>query len=171
MLAISLQNTSRFMRNKIWYSLVNCKTNEFYTSYVTRYYQWSEWVSNSVLVITTSSSVAAWAVWDELYVVWGVIIGISQLLMLLKPFLLFPKYVKTYSEKNISYQYLSWELEKLWYNYENSLIDESVAFVEYDKIKRELIENDKFPDEVIVIIHKKAQEKAEKKFEIYQNQL
>lgn len=159
------------MRNKIWYSLVHCKTNEFYSSYVTRYYQWAEWILNSILVITTSSSVAAWAIWDEYHLVWGFIIGISQLLMLLKPFLLFPKYVKAYSQKNMSFQHLSWELEKLWYNYENGLVDDGQSFKEYDKIKRELIDNDKFPDEVIVILHKRAQEKAEKKFEMYKNQL
>jgi|SRR5690554_27224 len=159
------------MRNKLWYSLVDCKTNEYYTAFVTRYYQWSEWLTNSFLVITTSSSVAAWAIWDEYYLVWGFIIGISQLIMLLKPFLLFPKYVKAYNEKNISYQYLSWDLEKLWYNYENGLNNNTQAFEEYDKIKRRLIENDKFPDEVIVILHKKALSKAERKFEQFQNQL
>lgn len=159
------------MRNKIWYSLVHCKTNEYYTSNVTKYYQWADWILNSVLVITTSSSVAAWAIWDDLYIVWGVIIGISQLLMLLKPFLLFPKYVKCYSEKNIMLQNISWELEKLWYNYENGIINEQESFQEYDKIKRKLIENDKFPDEVIIIIHDKALTKAENKFELFINQL
>lgn len=159
------------MRNKLWYSLVDCKTNEFYSAHVTRYYQWAEWIINSILVITTSSSVAAWVIWEEYYLIWGVVIGVSQLIMLLKPFLLFPKYIKAYSEKNISYQYLSWDLEKLWYNYEKGGLDDSQALLEFDKIKQRLIENDKFPDEVIVITHNKALSKAEIKFEKFQNQL
>ena len=159
------------MRNKIWYSLVHSKTNEYYSAYVTRYYQWTDWIVNSFLVITTSSSVAAWILWKQFPLVWAIIIAISQLLMLLKPFLLFPKYVKTYNEKNLIFQHLSWELEKLWYNLENSIIDEQKAFDEYDRIKQKLIESDKFPEEVIIITHKKALEKAENKFLSFMNQL
>jgi hypothetical protein len=159
------------MRNKIWYNLVDCKTNEFYSATVTRYYQWAEWILNSFLVVTTSASVAAWAIWKEFYIVWAAIIGLSQVLMLLKPFLLFPKYIKTYSEKNLTYQYTSWELEKLWYNYENGNIDDSQAFKQYDEIKKSLILNDQFPDEVIVITHKKALTKAENRFMQFKNQL
>jgi hypothetical protein len=159
------------MRNKIWYNLVHCKTNEYYTAIVRKYYQWAEWLLNSFLVIATSASVAAWSIWKDLYILWTVIIAASQLLMLLKPFLLFPKYIKTYSEKNISYQNLSWELEKLWFNYENALINEKEAFVEFEKIKRKLIDNDKFPDEVIIITHKKALSKAETKFELFNKQI
>ena len=159
------------MRNKIWYSLVDCKTNEFYTSFVRRYYQWCEWILNSFLVLTTSASVAAWAIWDNLFILWAIIIGISQVLMLLKPFLLFPKYIKVYGDKNMIYQTLTWELEKLWYNYHNDKITEERAYEEYDVIKNKLMENDRFPDEIIIIIHKKALAKAELKTERYLNQL
>lgn len=159
------------MRNKIWYTLVHFKTNEYYASYVRRYYQWAEWLSNSFLVVVTSSSVAGWAIWKDLYVLWSVLIGISQLLMLIKPFLLFPRYIKTYAEKSTSLEYINWELEKLWYKFENKKISESVAFKEYDKIKKKLIEIDRFPDEVIVYTHKKAQLKAEERLDQYLNQL
>jgi len=159
------------MRNKIWYSLVECKTNEYYAAKVTRIYQWAEWISNSFLVITTSSSVAAWAIWTDLYVLWAIIIAISQILMLLKPFLLFPRYIKTYNEKAISYQYLSWELEKLWYNLENNKLNEESAFEQFDKIKQKLIENDRFPDEVILVTHPRSLSHAEKKFERFSKQL
>ena len=151
--------------------MVDCKTNEYYTGMVTRYYQWGEWISNTFLVITTSSGVAAWAIWSDLHLLWAFVIGISQLLVLLKPFLLFPKYIKVYSDKHVTYQYLSWELEKLWYNYENKIIDDTAAFDAYDSLRTKLMDNDKFPQEVIIITHKKALSKAEAKFEDFKNQL
>ncbi len=159
------------MRSKIWYSLVHTKTNEYYTSKVTRYYQWSEWFLNSFLVIATSSGIAAWIIWDSLEFVWIIIIGLSQILTLLKPFLLFPKYVQTYNEKNVLLQQLCWDLEKLWYNFEKNNINEDEAFHEFDKLKKKLIEVDKFPNEVIVITHKKALSQAEEKCNQYINQL
>ena len=90
---------------------------------------------------------------------------------MLKPFLLFPKYIKVYGDKHVTYQYLSWELEKLWYNYENKIVDDMAAFDVYDSLRTKLMDNDKFPQEVIVITHKKALNKAEAKFEDFKNQL
>ena len=149
------------MRNRIWYTLVETKTNEYYTTSVTRFYQLCEWLTNTFLVIATSTSVAAWVTWQKHPLIWILIIGGSQLVTLIKPFLLFPKYVKTYNEKSVALQNIACDLESLWYQFNREKITEDEAEQEYNAIKKRLVENDRFPDEVIVFTHKTSLNKAE----------
>lgn len=80
------------IRRKIWNLLADVKANECYSKLVLKRYQKYDRALNIFLVITTSSSVTAWAIWDHFGMVWGAIIAISQLLTLIKPSFLFQKY-------------------------------------------------------------------------------
>jgi len=159
------------MRNRIWYLLVETKTNEYYAISVTKFYQVCEWLTNTFLVVATSAGVAAWVTWQKHPFLWIVIIGGSQLLTLIKPFLGFPKYVKTYNEKSVALQNIACDLENLWYQIERNKITEEEAERDYNSLKKRIVETDRFPDEVIVFQHTKALIKAENRAESFLSRL
>lgn len=77
-----------------------------------------------VLSITSASSVASWAIWKQLPWLWAIIIGISQLLHIVKPHITFLKNEKDFLEMSFEYELLYLKYEKLWHDYENNKFDE-----------------------------------------------
>lgn len=155
------------IRDKIWYFYVDSKTNEILSSLVMKRYQKWDLAANIFLVITTSSSVAAWTFWKELPVLWALIIGLSQLLTIIKPYFLFPKYIKAFNEKSIQWQHLSLSLEETWFQFNNNLIDEVKAIDRFFELKRQTLTFDNIPDDIIFFNYKNIQFAAENQCEIY----
>ena len=52
-------------------------------------------ILNAFLAITSSASIASWAIWSDYAMVWGCIIAISQVVTALKPIFPFSKHVHT----------------------------------------------------------------------------
>lgn len=148
-------------RSQIWNFLIDSKTNEYLSSFVVKQYQkWDLW-TNVFLVIATSSSIATWAIWGKLPILWATIIAVSQIITLIKPYFLFPKYIKVFYEKKIQWQNLSLELEELWHKYENEIIDKANASNIYFTLRKRCLTFDKVPDDIIFFDFNNLQEKAE----------
>jgi len=150
------------IRNQIWYFFIDSKTNENLSNLLLKRYQKLDLCINILLVLTTSSSVAAWAIWQKFPLLWALLIGISQILTLIKPYFLFHKYIKVFSEKGIQWQYNTLELEKLWYDYNNGIIDDNKASSIYFELRKKCISFDNMPDDIIFFNFNKIQVKAEK---------
>jgi len=155
------------IRDKIWYLLVDSKTNEKYSSLVVKKYQIFDLLLNIFLALATSSSIAAWAIWNKFPALWILIIGISQVLMIVKPYFLFPKYIKVFNEKSIRWQQMTVELEHLWYELNEENIDEKKASKTYFEFKRQILTFDDIPEELIFFHHKKQLTLAENECNLF----
>lgn len=149
------------IRDKIWYFLVDSKTNEVFSNLVVKKYQKLDLITNIFLVFTTSSSIAAWTFWKELPILWALIIGLSQLMTIVKPYFLFPKYIKTFNEKSIQWQHLSLSLEELWFQFNKNRIGEENATERFFELKRQTLSFDNTPDDIVFFNHFNLLTKAE----------
>jgi hypothetical protein len=68
------------------------------------------------LAILSSTSIAAWAVWQQYPMVWAGLIAVSQIITAIKPFLPYKTRIKLLSELNDQIQILSLECEKGWFD-------------------------------------------------------
>jgi hypothetical protein len=126
---------------------------------------------NIFLVLASSSSVAAWAIWKQFPLLWLFIFGISQVLVLIKPYVLFPKYIKVFNEKSIYWQELSTDLEELWHKINFKIIDEQTATDKLFELKRKADGFDNTPDDIIFFNFKRFQKNAEQLVDIYLQKL
>ena len=154
------------IKNKIWYFLVDSVTNEKYAGLIVRKYQKWELASNVFLTLVTSSSIAAWAVWEIYPFLWIIIIAISQILTITKPYFLFPKYIKVFNEKSLHWQHLSVSLEKLWHEYNEGYLNDKEGSDKYFELKTKSLSFDNIPDDLIFFDHNKQHKLAEKFCEI-----
>lgn len=148
-------------RTQIWNFLNDSKTNEYLSSLIVKKYQKLDLYTNIFLVFATSSSIATWAIWKEMPLLWALIIATCQIITLAKPHFLFPKYIKVFYEKNIQWQNLSLEIEELWHKFDNSIIEESEASELYFNLRKRCIAFDKVPEDIIFFDFNKLQNKAE----------
>lgn len=159
------------IRDKIWYFLIDSKTNEKLSGLIVKKYQKMELWSNIFLALATSSSVAAWAFWDKYPSLWILIIGISQVLLITKPYFLFPKYIKVFNEKSIHWQHMSVQLEQLWHELNEKYINDKDASKLYFELKQKSLTFDNVPDDLIFFRHTKLQEEAETECNIFINKV
>jgi len=153
--------TMNEIRDKIWYFLVDSRTNEILSSLIVKKYQKWDLYTNIFLVITTSLSVAAWTIWNIYPTLWALIIGLSQLMTLIKPYFLFPKYIKVFNEKSIRWQHITLELDEIWFGLNNDIIDEKKASTLYFELKKKSLTFDNVPDDIIFFNHNKIHAIAE----------
>lgn len=75
------------MQEKYWKYMVQIKAWIFYLDvYTEDSYRWDR-IINIVVAIASSTSIAAWAIWQKYSFVWSIIIAISQVLTTIKGFL------------------------------------------------------------------------------------
>ena len=149
------------IRDKIWYLLLDTKVNECYSALIVKKYQKLDLFTNVFLVVITSSSVAGWAIWNNIPTLWGALIAISQIITIAKPYFLFPKYIKLFGKKNVLWQKNVLELEELWYHCNSKTYDDDQLVNMYFKIRRNIISFDNVPDDIIFFKHNKEHKRAE----------
>ena len=82
------------MQEKYWKYMVQIKAWIFYLDvYTEDSYRWDR-IINIVVAIASSTSIAAWAIWQKYSFVWSIIIAISQVLTTIKGFLPYSKRLK-----------------------------------------------------------------------------
>lgn len=146
--------------NRIWATFCNMKFKSFVLGLlVSRYQLWDRNI-NIILALTSSGSIAAWAVWQKAPLLWGIIIAISQVIMAIKPFFPYNKLVKELNERNLKIDMLNIEVEDFW-NQSNrgKLTDDKMQelYIKYNKAYAELL---KFPDDLVFSTSKKIESKA-----------
>lgn len=87
--------------------------------------------------------------------------------MIVKPYFLFPKYIKTFNEKSIRWQQISVELEHLWYDFNEKNLTEDEAGKKYFDFKKQILTFDNVSEELIFFNHKKQLALAEKECDLF----
>jgi hypothetical protein len=82
------------LREKYWAFYTRTKFELFYfNEYLNNSYQWLRSLE-AFLAAASCGSIAAWAVWDEIPYVWGVIIAVSQVVTAVKQYLPYGKRIQ-----------------------------------------------------------------------------
>jgi len=111
-------------QKRYWELLKELKTHVIYLQiYASRSDNWDKTI-NIFLAITSSSSIAAWAIWQKYQIIWAVLIALSQVITVIIPFLPHKKRLKAISELNDKIQEISLECEKNWFSVSEGLFTE-----------------------------------------------
>ncbi|MBL4677566.1 MAG: hypothetical protein JKY70_15395 [Mucilaginibacter sp.] len=148
--------------NIIWNQLQNSKFKELQLALLLEKFQKREKTLNIFLVIATSSSISAWAIWqlDYLKWLWAGIIALSQIVILVKPYLNYVKYAKELNEKHFLLETLNVEYEKLWLAFKFQKISIQEAFDKSFELKTTMSKSLNFSDDVLVTKSKKIADQA-----------
>lgn len=127
------------MRTRIWNNMANTKFKAIYTCECSRLADRTGRAYSFFLSFASASSVAAWAVWQQLPGLWAGIIAVSQVLHIAKPYLPFMKHDKDFLEMCFNFDYLYLDYERLWVAYDDDrLTDEDAEKKFYVLREREL---------------------------------
>lgn len=113
---------------------------------VKKYRNYDKWI-NVGLAITSSSSIASWAIWSQYAMIWGILIAVSQVITALKPLFPFNKHVHTLNTHCYKQEALFLELEELWFKVKDKRIDEDEARQQLTYLKKRIAENEFFDDD------------------------
>lgn len=114
-------------QQRYWNQLKEFKTHVIYLHGYAAHSDWWDKGLNIFLAVTSSSSIAAWAIWQEYQIVWAVIIAASQVITAIKPFLPYKQRLKAVSELNDRLQDITLECEREWYSVvEGKLTEEQI---------------------------------------------
>lgn len=103
------------MKELYWKYMVQVKVWELYLkAYMQRTYRWDRTIQ-IFTAVTSSSSIAAWAVWQQLSYLWAGIIAVSQILTAVKSFLPFGERLKLLPELKTDITSLYTMIEAGWY--------------------------------------------------------
>lgn len=112
------------VQKKYWEDLIQLRFQLFYLEeYLCQSYRYNSWVNIS-MAIASSSSIAAWAIWDKFNFLWSLIIAISQVINAVKIYLPFNKRTKYI---NLLYSQLTElfnEYDYNWLNVANGVLTE-----------------------------------------------
>lgn len=155
------------MKEQIWSGLCNIKYKSYLSGLLIERFQKKDRRINILIAVASSGSIAAWAFWQIVPIIWGGIIAASQVAFALKPYFPFSKYVKELNKKSIQIENLTIDYEKLWYKYQYEKIDEDTAVEEYFELKKRQTELLNFSDETILSVGDKTKKEANKRMKIY----
>jgi hypothetical protein len=129
--------------------MVNLKYKAFQIDVLYTKYQKIDRNINIFLALTSSTSIAAWVFWKEFGILWGILIAISQVITVIKPYFPFHKYIKEFGTKSIKLEMLNLEYEKLWNSLQSNKINEQAAAKIELELRRQSLEICRFSDDVI----------------------
>lgn len=158
------------MQEKYFDFFVQIKILIFYLGYYTESsYKWERRI-NVFIAITSSTSIAAWAIWREFDFLWAVLIASSQVIIAINPHLPFSERLKKINIFKEQLKIIYNDMEYKWFAVSNGELTDSeinnllykfkdkYRKMESENLKEEmLLENKKFV--------KLANEKTEKFFE------
>lgn len=110
------------MRDRIWNNLYNIKFKALYTCECSKKAERYGRFYSLFIAITSAGSIATWTAWEKIPSVWAVIIAVSQVLHVAKPYFPFIKNDKAFLELSYEFEALYIKFEKLWYCLENDKI-------------------------------------------------
>jgi hypothetical protein len=155
-------------QQKYWSLLKELKTHVIYLHNYAASSEWRDKSVNIFLAITSSSSIAAWAIWQEHQIVWAVIIASSQVATAVKPFLPFRQRLSPISDLNDAIQQISLECEKNWFDVAEGEITEKEIHNLYISLRDKSLKAEKKALKNLVLPKKmKLLAKAEKEADIY----
>ncbi|MDO8769454.1 MAG: hypothetical protein Q7K57_12270 [Burkholderiaceae bacterium] len=103
-------------QQRYWTQLKHLKTHVYYTHFYAIRTDAVDKGVNIFLALTSTSSIAAWAVFKEYAMLWAGIIALAQVITAVKPFLPFRQRLKGLVALGDALQTIGLESEKGWYN-------------------------------------------------------
>lgn len=155
------------MKAQIWGSLCNYQFKSYCLSLLIKKYQLWDRNVNVFLAVTSSTSIAAWAIWKINPIFWASVIAISQVLTVIKPYFPYFKYVKEFNLRCIRLEILNIEFEKLWYRLQNKKISEDEADELYFELRKQSSEIFNFSDDTIFEVTQSIQNKANERMKYF----
>lgn len=101
-------------KDMVWKSMSDIKFNCIIYARSARKYQKYDRNVNAFLALCSSGSIAAWAFIQKYPFYWGLVIAVSQVLSVLKPFLGHDRLGKELYGRVLDMELTYLELEKLW---------------------------------------------------------
>lgn len=155
------------MRDKIWNYMLDSKFQSLYLDYQVSKYQKYDRNINVFLAIASSASIGAWAIWQDLQIIWATIIAASNVINIIKPYFPYSKYITELNEKGLSMLNLHLEYERLWYKFENEQITEQLATDAFFDLKSKGITTLRLNDDTLVFENEGIYKKSEDKLKVY----
>lgn len=149
------------MRTRIWTNLVNLRFKVYYIDGLVDRFQKRDRNLNIFLALVSFGSISAWAVWDAVPWLWGLILAISHVVNAIKPYLPFHKYVKELNSKFFLTQEIQHEFERLWYESENGLIKDTQVADKFFALQKKAMNALRFSDDIVLSENKEIKEKAD----------
>lgn len=155
-------------QQRYWNQLKEFKTHVIYLDeYASSSDKWDKTI-NIFLAVTSSTSIAAWAIWQRHQLVWAVIIALSQVITAIKPFLPYKQRLKAIGELNDKLQEISLECEKRWYSVaEGKLTEEEIHNLFISLRDKALSAERKHLKSVILPKNKKILRNAEREADLF----
>lgn len=156
------------MQEKYWRYMVQIKAWIFYLDvYEENSYKWDRRI-NIFSAVASSTSIAAWAIWQQLSYVWSFIIAISQVLNAIKEFMPYNRRMKVIVPFMKDLEFLYNKIEYNWFKVsEGELTEEEINELLYT-FKNEFtnIENKNLKEETL-LENESFKKLADQKTDIY----
>jgi hypothetical protein len=102
------------VRTRVWNNLTNIKFQHYYfQDLASLVSDVDKWLS-IFLALVSSVSVGSWLIWKEHPEIWATIIGVSQLIIIIKPFFPILEQESEFVKYSLDLNKLSLIYEKLW---------------------------------------------------------
>jgi hypothetical protein len=148
------------MRDKIWAALANIKYKGYLIDLLVNAFQRWDRNINIFLALTSSGSIAAWAIWKKYEIIWGIIIALSQIVTVIRPYFPYYKYVKELNAKSLKIENLNIEFERLLDKLQRGKLNEDQAADIYYNLQKEGNEYFNFNDDTVFLVTQKMKLKA-----------
>ena len=103
-------------QQKYWNQLKDLKAHVYYVQHYAVKQNKRDQIVNIFLAITSSSSIAAWALWKEYQFVWAFIIAASQVVTAIKPLLPYKKRLVALNKLGDMLSLIALKAERDWYH-------------------------------------------------------
>jgi len=154
--------------SRIWMELSQAKENEIFASLLAmrqkRYLNWF----NIFIIITSTSGVMSWNIWENAPLIASAIVAVSSLLKQMQNNIIFDedKISKIITIQNFYSDYYN-KLERLFYNYYNNKITDDEAAERFYEIKDSESEINQTVNETIIQHPKKIKEQSVREMQTY----
>ena len=156
------------MQEKYWRYMVQIKAWIFYLDlYEESSYKWNRRI-NVFSAVVSSTSIAAWAIWQQFSLLWSIIIAISQVLNAIKVYLTYNIRLKLIASFMEDLKYLYNKMEYNWLKVSNGeLTEEEINELLYT-FKNEYtgIENKNMKEEIL-LDNENFKKEADQKTDFY----
>ena len=158
-------------QDRYWNQLKEFKVH---VNYLQRYATKSDKADKTInifLAITSSSSIAAWAIWQEYQMIWAIIIALSQIITAIKPILPYKQRLKAVNGLNNMLQKVALDCERKWYAVAEGLLTEHEihdACFDFKNLARE--HEQKYFQNMVLPVDQTLLKEAEEETDLYLQQ-
>lgn len=114
------------MRKLAWKSILDADMNTRYWRYLTqRYVNWDRNIK-IFLAVTSSGTVASWAIWNQIPYLWQILSGISALVAIISPIMNYQRVIDSTSDLSGKWWELMRQYETFWRRVESGKTNKTV---------------------------------------------